>query len=344
MPGATLPERPLQDAFGRTATDLRVSVTDRCDLRCRYCMPADGLAWLPSRTLLTDDEVVRLVRIAVEHLGITRVRFTGGEPLLRPGLAGIVAATSALRTSGGERVETSLTTNGVRLAAQAPTLAEAGLSRVNVSLDSLDPERYAALARRPRLPDVLRGLAAAHEAGLRPVKVNTVVLRDTNEADIVPLADFCLRNGYQLRFIEEMPIGPADGWSPLTMVPAGEILTALAAHFDMQPVARTGSAPATTWSVAASDHHPGGTIGVIASVSVPFCASCDRTRLTADGCLRTCLFSDTESDLRTPLRAGATDGEIAGLWADAHRRKWRGHAIGSSGFQAPGRTMSAIGG
>lgn len=344
MPVATLPDRPLQDAFGRTAADLRVSVTDRCDLRCRYCMPADGLAWLPSRTLLTDDEVARLVRIAVERLGIGRVRFTGGEPLLRPGLAGIVAATSALRTSGGDRVETSLTTNGVRLEQHARRLAEAGLSRVNVSLDSLDPGRYTALARRPRLPDVLRGLAAAQEAGLRPVKVNTVVLRDTNEADIVPLAEFCLRHDYQLRFIEEMPLGPADGWNPQTMVPAEEILAALATHFDLRPVARTDSAPATTWSVAPSDCHPGGTVGIIASVSAPFCTSCDRTRLTADGYLRTCLFNDAEVDLRTPLRAGATDAEIADLWADAHRTKWRGHAIGSTGFHAPGRTMSAIGG
>jgi cyclic pyranopterin phosphate synthase len=344
VPTALLPLGTLSDSYGRVARDLRVSLTDRCNLRCTYCMPADGLPWLPTPDVLTDAEVARLLGVAVSLLGVRRVRFTGGEPLLRRGLPGIIAAAAALRTDEGRAPELSLTTNGIGLDRRIDELAAAGLQRVNVSLDSLDRERYATLARRDRLDDVLRGLAAAEAAGLRPVKVNTVVMRGVNESDVVPLAEFCLERGYQLRFIEQMPLGPRHGWDRSTMVPAAEILTALRERFTLTPATQRGSAPAEEWLVAASDRHPAGRIGVIASVTAPFCAACDRTRLTADGQLRTCLFSGTETDLRTPLRNGATDAELAALWLGAHRGKEAGHGIDRPDFRQPTRTMSSIGG
>jgi cyclic pyranopterin phosphate synthase len=307
-------------------------------------MPSDGLPWLPSPDVLGDAEVVRLIGVAVQLLGVDKVRFTGGEPLLRKGLPAIIAGAAALRTSDGVAPELSLTTNGVGLDRHVEELAAAGLQRVNVSLDSLDPARYAALARRDRLPDVLRGLAAADAAGLAPVKVNTVVMRGANESDVVPLADFCLRRGYRLRFIEQMPLGPAHGWDRTAMVPQAEVLALLEEHFTLTPAPRRGSAPAAEWLVAGDDCHPAGTIGVIASVTAPFCGACDRTRLTADGQLRTCLFAHTETDLRGALRAGADDAELAALWLGAHRGKAAGHGIGAAGFRQPARTMSSIGG
>ena len=341
---AVVPAGVLGDAFGRVARDLRVSLTDRCNLRCSYCMPADGLDWLPTDEVLTDTEIVRLIDVAVTQLGVRKVRFTGGEPLLRRGLAGIVAGAAGLRTDEEVAPEPSLTTNGLSLDRRIGELAAAGLDRVNISLDSLDRQRYAALARRDRLPDVLRGLAAAAAAGLRPVKVNTVVMRGVNEADVVPLLEFCLREGYRLRFIEQMPLGPKHGWDRSAMVPAAEILALLGAHFDLTPAGQRGSAPAEEWLVAAADCHPAGRVGVIASVTAPFCAACDRTRLTADGQLRTCLFAHTETDLRGPLRAGASDTELAELWRGAHLAKAAGHGIGTAGFRQPIRTMSSIGG
>jgi len=338
------PPATLADAHGRVARDLRMSLTDRCNLRCTYCMPADGLAWLPTPEVLTDAEVVRLVGVAVGLLGVRKVRFTGGEPLLRRGLAGIIAGAAALRTDEGVAPELSLTTNGIGLDRRITELAAAGLNRVNVSLDSLDRERYATLARRDRLDEVLDGLAAADAAGLHPVKVNAVVMRGVNEPDVVPLTEFCLQHGYRLRFIEQMPIGPQHGWDKASMVPAAEILELLGEHFALSPADGRGSAPAQEWLVAAGDCHPAGRVGVIASVTAPFCAACDRTRLTADGQVRTCLFSLTEIDLRGPLRAGASDPELAELWVGAHAGKWAGHQIGRAGFTQPARTMSAIGG
>ena len=334
----------LLDGRGRTARDLRISLTDRCNLRCAYCMPAAGLPWLPGSTILTDDEVGTLVRVAVERLGVRKLRFTGGEPLLRPGLAGIIAEAAALRTDEGRQPEVSLTTNGIGLDRRVEELAAAGLQRVNISLDSLDRERYASLARRDRLDDVLRGLAAADAAGLRPVKVNAVVMRGVNEADVVPLLDFCVRRGYRLRFIEQMPLGPKHGWDRSSMVPAAEILALLAAEFDLVAAPGRGSAPAQEWLVAASGDRPSGRVGVIASVTAPFCAACDRTRLTADGQVRNCLFAHAETDLRTALRDGADDEALAELWRGAHRAKAAGHGIGSAGFRQPERGMSAIGG
>ena len=334
----------LRDTYGRVARDLRVSLTDRCNLRCSYCMPAEGLPWLPGPEILTDAEVVDLVGIAVERLGVRKVRLTGGEPLLRPGLAGIIEAVRALTTDLLEPPEVSLTTNGVTLARRLDALVSAGLQRVNVSLDSLDRQRYAALARRDRLPQVLDGIAAADASGIRPVKINTVVMRGVNEVDVLPLAEFCLTRGYELRFIEQMPLGPRHGWDRSAMVTAEEILARLQAEFALQPAPARGAAPAEDWLVESRDGEPLGRIGVIASVTRPFCGACDRTRLTADGQVRNCLFSHTETDLRTPLRAGAAAADLAEAWIGAHWRKAPGHGIDEAGFEPPARTMSSIGG
>ena len=328
----------LPDSFGRIATDLRVSLTDRCNLRCAYCMPPEGLDWLPKTDQLTDDEVVRLVRIGVERLGIREVRFTGGEPLLRRGLAGIVARTAALRP----RPEISLTTNAIGLERTAGTLRAAGLDRVNVSLDTLRPETFRKLARRDRLPDVLDGLAAAAQVGLRPVKVNAVLMRDLNDDEAVPLLRYCLDRGYELRFIEQMPLDAQHGWKRAEMVTAEEILAALGREFTLIPddPRQRGSAPAEAFLV---DEGPA-RVGVIASVTRPFCGTCDRVRLTADGQVRNCLFARSESDLRGPLRSGADDAELAAAWRRAVAVKLPGHGINDPSFLQPDRPMSAIGG
>jgi GTP 3',8-cyclase len=328
----------LTDSFGRVATDLRVSLTDRCNLRCAYCMPPEGLDWLPGPDLLTDDEVSRLISIAVAHLGITEVRFTGGEPLLRRGLPGIVARTAAL----SPRPEISLTTNGIGLARLAGALRQAGLDRLNVSLDTLSPETFATLTRRHRLPDVLTGLAAAATAQLTPVKVNAVLIRGINDHEATPLLRFCRDRGYQLRFIEQMPLDAQHGWRRADMVTADEILAALSADFSLTPddPADRGSAPAETFLVDGGPDR----VGVIGSVTRPFCGTCDRVRLTADGQIRNCLFARDESDLRTPLRAGASDDQLAGIWCRAVAAKLPGHGINDPGFLQPTRPMSAIGG
>jgi cyclic pyranopterin phosphate synthase len=328
----------LADSYGRIATDLRVSLTDRCNLRCAYCMPPEGLDWLPSPSLLTDDEVVRLVRIGVERLGIREVRFTGGEPLLRRGLPGIIARTAAL----APRPEISLTTNGIGLNRLAGTLRDAGLDRINVSLDTLRPEVFRSLAKRDRLGDVLAGLAAAAAAGLTPVKVNTVLMRGLNEGEAVPLLRYCLERGYELRFIEQMPLDAQHGWRREDMVSADEILAALSAEFPLTPdeAKARGSAPAETFVVGDGPAR----VGVIGSVTRPFCGACDRVRLTADGQVRNCLFARAESDLRDPMRSGAGDQELAGIWQRSVAAKLPGHGINDPGFLQPVRPMSAIGG
>ncbi|GAA1161122.1 GTP 3',8-cyclase MoaA [Nocardioides aquiterrae] len=325
----------LEDRFGRVATDLRVSLTDRCNLRCSYCMPAEGLDWLPDETVLTDDEVVRLVRIGVELLGVREVRFTGGEPLVRRGLVDIVRQTSALG------VETSLTTNALGLARTAHALAAAGLDRVNVSLDSIRRESFKQITRRDRLPDVLAGLAAAREAGLGPVKVNAVLMRGINDAEAPELLRWAIAEGYHLRFIEQMPLDAQHGWSREGMVTADEIFARLEAEFTLTPAAEPrGSAPAELFVV---DGGPA-TVGVIASVTRPFCGDCDRVRLTADGQVRNCLFAREESDLRAAMRAGASDEEVADRWVTAMAGKRAGHGIDDPTFLQPDRPMSAIGG
>jgi GTP 3',8-cyclase len=327
----------LVDTFGRVATDLRVSLTDRCNLRCTYCMPPEGLDWLPSPTLLTDDEVVRLVRIAVD-LGVTEVRFTGGEPLLRKGLVSIVERVAAL--PGAPR--TSLTTNGIGLARLARPLRDAGLNRVNVSLDTLDPQRFAALTHRDRHADVVAGLAAAATAGLTPVKVNALLMRGVNDDEAPALLRWCLDRGYEMRFIEQMPLDAQHGWDRSEMVTADEILAMLKTEFELdeEPDENRGSAPAETWLV---DGGPG-RVGVIGSVTRPFCGACDRVRLTADGAVRNCLFARSETDLRTSMRAGADDAELAELFRASLWAKRAGHGIDDATFLQPARPMSAIGG
>ncbi|MGH8970148.1 MAG: GTP 3',8-cyclase MoaA [Actinomycetes bacterium] len=327
----------LLDTFGRVATDLRVSLTDRCNLRCAYCMPPEGLDWLPGPEVLTDDEVVRLVAIAVDE-GVTEVRFTGGEPLLRKGLVGIVERVATLRP----RPRLSLTTNAIGLARMAPALRAAGLDRVNVSLDTLDAERFARLTHRDRLSDVLAGLDGAAAAGLHPVKINAVLMRGLNDDEAVPLLRWSLEHGYHMRFIEQMPLDAQHGWDRADMVTAEEILTRLGEEFTLTPVeaAERGSAPAEEWVV---DDGPG-RVGVIGSVTRPFCGACDRVRLTADGQIRNCLFAQEEFDLRTAMRGGAPDADLADRLRKALHAKKAGHGIDDVGFLQPSRPMSAIGG
>ncbi|RAJ65711.1 cyclic pyranopterin phosphate synthase [Streptomyces sp. Amel2xB2] len=328
----------LLDTYGRVATDLRVSLTDRCNLRCTYCMPEEGLQWLAKPELLTDDEIVRLVGIAVNELGVEDVRFTGGEPLLRPGLTGIVQRCAELP----RRPKLSLTTNGIGLERTAAALRDAGLDRVNVSLDTLDPEVFQRMTRRKRHADVLRGLAAAHEAGLTPVKVNSVLMPGLNDGEAPALLAWAVEHEYELRFIEQMPLDPQHGWQREGMITAADILESLRGRFTLTPEGdeERGSAPAERWVVDGGPHR----VGVIASVTRPFCRACDRTRLTADGQVRTCLFATEESDLRGALRAGADDAEIAARWRTAMWGKKAGAGIDDPSFVQPSRPMSAIGG
>ena len=335
---AARPDTPqLVDRFGRVATDLRVSLIDKCNLRCTYCMPEEGVPWMRRSEMLDTDEMVRLIRLAVRDLGVTTVRFTGGEPLLRPDLVDVIGATAQLP----ERPKTSLTTNAINLGRRAAELAEAGLDRVNISLDTVRPDTFREITRRDRLDDVLTGLEAARSSGLDPVKVNAVLLRGVNDDQACELLQHCLDRGYQLRFIEQMPLDAQHAWDRAQMITAEEILAQLRQRFRLEPhPAERGSAPAERWLV---DGGPA-TVGVIASVTRPFCATCDRTRLTADGQLRSCLFSQTETDLRAPLRSGAGDEEIAELWRATMWAKKAGHGVDSSGFAQPSRPMSAIGG
>ncbi len=324
----------LADRHGRVATDLRVSLTDRCNLRCQYCMPADGLDWMPSEQVLTDDEVIRLIEVAVTRLGVTSVRFTGGEPLLRKGLPAIVAAT---HRAGAQ---TALTTNGLGLQHMARALKDAGLDRVNVSLDSVDAVSYSAITRRDRLADVIAGLEAAAAAGLTPVKVNAVLLRGINDHEAPDLLRWCMKHGYELRFIEQMPLDAQHGWRRDDMVTADETLELLSATHRLTALDGRGSAPAERYLVDDGPH----VVGIIASVTRPFCGDCDRVRLTADGQVRNCLFARDEADLRSALRTGASDVELAERWVIAMASKLPGHGIDDPTFLQPSRPMSAIGG
>lgn len=329
---------PLIDTFGRIATDLRVSLTDRCNLRCTYCMPAEGLDWLDSERLLRPEELIRLLHIAVTRLGITSVRFTGGEPLVARHLEDVIAATAALRP----QPEITLTTNGIGLARRADALKRAGLTRINVSLDTVDPARFAAITRRDRLSDVLAGLATARSAGLDPVKVNAVLDPVTGLDDAVALLRFCLEHGYQLRIIEQMPLDAGRAWERGRAISADDILSTLQQHFDLTPdTAPRGSAPAELWRVGGAKP---GKVGIIASVSHAFCSACDRTRLTADGQVRNCLFARHETDLRLLMRGGADDAAVEAAWRSAMWSKAAGHGINDPGFVQPDRPMSAIGG
>lgn len=337
-PGPAAPERgALIDTYGRVHKDLRLSVTDRCSLRCTYCMPEAGVPWLPRDTMLTTDELVRLAGIAVS-LGIEEIRLTGGEPLLRRDLVEVVAGLAALEPAP----EISMTTNGVGLAKVAGALKEAGLTRVNVSIDTLRRETFIELAKRDRLADTLEGIRAAHEAGLTPVKLNTVLMRGVNDHEAPDLLAFALEHGYELRFIEQMPLDAQHQWDRSQMITGEEILGHLRPHFELTPMPdeTRGSAPAELFLV---DGGPA-TVGVIASVTMPFCGTCDRVRLTADGQVRNCLFATGETDLRALLRSGASDDELAEKFRESIGAKLPGHGINEPGFLQPPRPMSAIGG
>src|SRR2546423_4316886 len=328
---------PLRDGHGRAIRDLRVSVTDRCNFRCQYCMPAEGLPWLDRDELLSFEELERLVRLFVS-LGVRSVRLTGGEPLVRrdfPLLVGMLAEIDGLR-------DLSLTTNGYLLERDADALVAAGLRRVNVSVDSLQRDRFFQITRRDSLPQVLRGIEAiARHPELRPIKLNAVALRGFTEEEAVPFAEYARRTGFQVRFIEFMPLDADHAWSEDAVLTGDEIRAILERVHPLEELPREPSATARVFRFRDGS---GGEMGFVNPVSEPFCADCNRIRLTSDGKLRTCLFSIHETDLRAPLRAGALDDEIAEIVRDAVWRKELKHHVGEPGFRQPPRTMSAIGG
>jgi cyclic pyranopterin phosphate synthase len=323
----------LVDGFGRVHRDLRISITDRCNFRCTYCMPAEGMTWLPRSELLTFEELERLARLFVDRFGFDSIRLTGGEPTLRAHLPVLVEKLANLG------VDLALTTNGVQLRSMAHDLAAAGLRRINISCDSLQRERFAELTRRDDLDKVLDGIDAAIEAGLDPVKINVVLMRGVNEDEIVDFATFGRERGVTVRFIEFMPLDADGGWTAEQVVSQDEIVAAIDAVFPVEPVVR-GNQPAERFRYLDG----AGEVGVIPSVTRPFCESCDRVRLTAEGQLRNCLFAVEEHDLRSVLRSGGTDDDVAEVIRGAVAAKWAGHAIGQVQFIRPHRSMSQIGG
>jgi cyclic pyranopterin phosphate synthase len=343
----------LEDQWGRVANDLRLSLIDKCNLRCTYCMPAEGLDWLGKNELLSASEAVRIADIGVRLLGVREVRFTGGEPLVRADLATILGDLRELHPT----LPMSITTNGIGLEKKIDRLVEAGLNRINVSLDTVCPETFAKITRRDRLPHVLRGLEAAAEAGIHPIKINAVLMRGVNDDQAGELLEWSLRHDFQLRFIEQMPLDADHEWTRSGMVTAGEVRDRISEDFDLVPQAEPrGSAPAELWDVyplgAADAGNPApilGQVGVIASVTEPFCEACSRTRITADGKIRSCLFSHEETDLMEALRDGSTDERIAEIWQAAMWTKPKAHGqtkvgLGTPEFVQPDRSMSAIGG
>lgn len=335
---------PLVDTHGRVHRDLRISLTDRCSLRCTYCMPEQGNEWLAKSSILTVDEIVRIARVAAAD-GITTFRLTGGEPLLRADIVEVVRRLAGVTGADGRPVQVAMTTNGIRLPQLLPALVEAGLDRLNISIDTLRGDRFHALTRRDRLGDVLAGIAAAQASGLRPLKLNAVAMRGVNEDELVELVEFAVAHGAQMRFIEQMPLDAGHTWDRSRMVTQDEILAALSARWALTAVPGRGGAPAARWLLDGGPH----TVGVIASVTAPFCGDCDRLRLTADGQLRNCLFSTTEYDLLPILRAqtsrgGAVDAGIDGMLRSCVFGKLPGHAINDPAFLQPARGMNAIGG
>ncbi|MCX2747452.1 GTP 3',8-cyclase MoaA [Arthrobacter sp. MI7-26] len=343
----------LFDRYGRRATDMRLSLTDKCNLRCTYCMPAEGLEWLSKQAVMTAAEIVRIVRIGVEQLGVRELRLTGGEPLVRADLVDII---SALRKAHAD-LPISMTTNGVGLDKKAAALKEAGLTRINVSLDSLHEETFTKLTRRPFLAKVLAGVDAAWAAGLGPVKINAVLMRGINDAESPDLLAWALDRRYELRFIEQMPLDADHGWTLRNMITAAEIRELLSRDFVLSPDPRErDGAPAERFEVRRRDPASAeangavlGTVGIIASVTEPFCSDCRRTRITAEGKIMSCLFSREEFDLLGLLRQGASDDELAQRWQDAMWLKPKAHGmdhtgLGAPGFVQPDRSMSAIGG
>jgi cyclic pyranopterin phosphate synthase len=330
----------LVDTFGRVHRDLRISVTDRCNFRCTYCMPAEGLDWLPRSEVLTFEEIERIARVAVERFGIDGIRLTGGEPTVRAHLPRLVAKVAALRVGGdGPAVDVALTTNGATLRTVAPALVDAGLRRVNVSLDTLRRDRFVELTRRDELDHVLDGIDAAVDAGLHPVKLNAVVMRGVNDDEIVELAAYGRERGVTVRFIEWMPLDAEEHWREGAVVSQAEIVAAIDAVFPVEPVAR-GHQPAERFVYRDGS----GEVGVIPSVTRPFCDTCDRVRLTAEGQLRSCRFATDEVDLRALVRSDAGDDELAAAMRRCVADKSAGHMIGQVQFIRPRRSMSQIGG
>ena len=330
----------LIDSFGRVHRDLRVSLTDRCSLRCTYCMPFNFDKWLPTETLLTASELVKVIEIAVSQ-GVTEVRLTGGEPLLRPDIVEIVSRISALEPAP----ELSMTTNGVALAKVAAPLADAGLRRINISLDTLDWERFKRLTVRDRYDDVIEGILAARKAGLAPIKINTVLMRGINDDEALPLLKWALTENLNLRFIEQMPLDAGDAWTRSNLITADEIFNQLHKEFELTPVSDRGSSPAEEFYINGGP----ATVGIIGSVTRSFCANCDRLRLTSDGQLRNCLFSNEETDLRSILRNGRLSEsekreDIVKAFGLSVKAKLPGHGINNPDFVKPVRPMSAIGG
>ncbi|HET6949669.1 MAG TPA: GTP 3',8-cyclase MoaA [Acidimicrobiales bacterium] len=330
---------PLVDSYGRVHRDLRISVTDRCNFRCTYCMPAEGMQWLPRSEVLTFEELERIARVCVERFGVDSIRLTGGEPTVRAHLPVLVGKLAALCTGDGRPVDLALTTNGATLRSLAADLRAAGLRRVNISLDTLRRDRFVALTRRDELDHVLDGIDAACEAGLDPVKINAVVMRGVNDDEVLDLATFGRERGVTMRFIEWMPLDADERWRSDAVVSQAEILAAIAAVHPLEPQVR-GHQPAERFSYRDGR----GEVGVIPSVTRPFCESCDRVRLTAEGQLRSCLFAVDEVDLRALLRDGGSDDDIAAAVAGCVAGKWAGHMIGQVTFVRPRRSMSQIGG
>ena len=327
----------LKDTFGRTIDDLRISLTDRCNFRCIYCMPAEGLPWLPRREILTYEEILRLARIFI-GLGIHTIRLTGGEPLMRQDVEVLIAGLVRLDAT----LDLSMTTNGFFLVEKVQRLADAGLKRINVSLDSLRPERFERMVRRDGrlVSKILAGIRLAREAGLNPIKLNCVIMRGYNDDEIAEFARLAREQDLQVRFIEYMPLDAQGRWTMDTVVPGAEIHARVHAVYPLRSEQGNGSEPATVHHFADGR----GSIGIIASVSQPFCESCNRVRITADGHLRTCLFSLTEHDLKGLLRSGASDEELADFIIATVWKKEAGHKINQPDFVKPDRSMSAIGG
>ena len=330
----------LVDSFGRVHRDLRISITDRCNFRCTYCMPEEGMPWLPRTELLSYEELTRVASLLVERYDFDGIRITGGEPTVRAHLPVLIEKLSALRTRDGDPVDVAMTTNGATLRLIADDLAAAGLGRINISCDSLRPERFLALTKRDCLTDVLDGIDAAVASGLHPVKINVVVMRGVNDDEIVDFATFGRQRGVSIRFIVFMPLDAQGDWTNGQVVTQNEIVAAISAAYPIEPIATRGSDPAERFRYVDGQ----GEVGVIASVTHSFCSSCDRIRLTAEGQLRNCLFAIDEFDLRGPMRAGATDDDLAAIVERAVGAKWAGHSINQVHFIKPKRGMSQIGG
>lgn len=329
----------LVDTYGRGHRDMRVSLTDRCNLRCTYCMPHDFAAWLPSKDLLNTDELIEIIEVAVSQ-GIDEIRLTGGEPMLRPDIVEIVSRISSIKNAP----KLSMTTNGLVLAKLAKPLVDAGLRRINISLDTLDRDVFKKMTHRDRIDDVFAGIAAAKEAGLLPVKINTVLLRGVNDGEAVSLLKWALAEDLNLRFIEQMPLDAGGIWNREQLITADEIFAQLSEHYELTPVEYRGSAPAEEFLINGGP----ATVGIIGSVSRPFCGACDRIRITSDGQLRSCLFSMTETDLRSILRSDLSQSEkteaLISKFHSTVKAKLPGHGINDPSFIQPTRPMSAIGG